>query len=330
MPFPIRQSFCTYLGDSSDPLSLNLYTYCANNPLVYVDPSGHWPEWLEKLYKKASNEVQYVAKVVANEAQYVGEVISNKAKDVASVISKFDTIVIAPGDPKRELIESAKKSIIRQRFDSLVSAYFEWQEELEREQYDRAVKFAQRNLEWLGKTPENTPEYYELVDQEARMYVNSMDTAMGVSGGLKFVRGSKLRNLLSGRKVNSIIKGTSNAIKYGPMNKGPLADEIANTFRSGTYTKIVTQEETTLYRVYGGKAGELGSYWTRTKPQGPMQSTIDSALDQNWGNTATNVSTIKVPKGITIFEGAAAEQRALVGGGNQVYIEKVDASWLVK
>lgn len=114
------------------------------------------------------------------------------------------------------------------------------------------------------------------------------------------------------------------------MNKGPLPDAVANTFRSGTYTEVVTQGETTLYRVYGGKAGELGSYWTTTKPQGPLQSTIDSALEQNWGNTATNVATIKVPKGMTIYQGAAAPQGGLVGGGSQVYIPEVNPSWLVK
>lgn len=27
--------------DANDPLSLNLYTYCNNNPIMYVDPSGH-------------------------------------------------------------------------------------------------------------------------------------------------------------------------------------------------------------------------------------------------------------------------------------------------
>ena len=27
--------------DASDPLSLNLYAYCCNNPVMYVDPSGH-------------------------------------------------------------------------------------------------------------------------------------------------------------------------------------------------------------------------------------------------------------------------------------------------
>jgi len=32
----------TYLGDPNDPLSLNLYTYCHNEPLMYSDPTGHW------------------------------------------------------------------------------------------------------------------------------------------------------------------------------------------------------------------------------------------------------------------------------------------------
>ena len=32
----------TYKGDPNDPLSLNLYTYCTNNPIIYDDPTGHW------------------------------------------------------------------------------------------------------------------------------------------------------------------------------------------------------------------------------------------------------------------------------------------------
>lgn len=31
----------TFTGAPNDPLSLNLYTYCANNPLIYLDPTGH-------------------------------------------------------------------------------------------------------------------------------------------------------------------------------------------------------------------------------------------------------------------------------------------------
>ncbi len=32
----------SYDGDVYDPLSLNLYTYCSNNPISYCDPSGHF------------------------------------------------------------------------------------------------------------------------------------------------------------------------------------------------------------------------------------------------------------------------------------------------
>ncbi|WP_420795533.1 RHS repeat-associated core domain-containing protein [Desulforamulus aeronauticus] len=31
----------SYEGDINNPLSLNLYTYVENDPLSYVDPSGH-------------------------------------------------------------------------------------------------------------------------------------------------------------------------------------------------------------------------------------------------------------------------------------------------
>lgn len=38
----------TYSGDPNDPLSLNLYTYCHNSPIMYSDPDGHkvkWNQW---------------------------------------------------------------------------------------------------------------------------------------------------------------------------------------------------------------------------------------------------------------------------------------------
>lgn len=119
------------------------------------------------------------------------------------------------------------------------------------------------------------------------------------------------------------------AIRWGPLNGGPLRDTVANTFRGGSYTESALSGETTLYRSYGGTAGELGSYWSRTPPAGPLQATMDSALNPAWGNTAQSVSTIRVPAGTTIYEGFAAPQGGLLGGGSQVYIPKVNPNWLV-
>jgi len=45
----------TYTGDPNDPLSLNLYTYCANNPLIYHDPTGN-------VYVPLEVPIEYVSK----------------------------------------------------------------------------------------------------------------------------------------------------------------------------------------------------------------------------------------------------------------------------
>ncbi|MBC6712428.1 RHS repeat-associated core domain-containing protein [Treponema sp. Marseille-Q3903] len=134
--------------------------------------------------------------------------------------------------------------------------------------------------------------------------------------------------LVSTGSVNSGIETIKN---YGPMNKGPLPDGMANTFRGGSYSQVTLQSDLTLYRVYGGTAEQLGSYWTKTAPKGPLQSTIDLALKPEWGNTAENVVKINVPAGTTIFEGFAESQGGfLLGGGSQVVIPNVDPSWVVK
>ena len=112
-----------------------------------------------------------------------------------------------------------------------------------------------------------------------------------------------------------------------------LSPDIAETFRSGSYTATTLSENTTFYRVYGGNAGKVGSYMSRTLQNGGMQSQIDLALNPLWGNTAEYVTEVVVPKGTTIYEGAAAPQDInggagqLLGGGNQVYIPEVDPNW---
>lgn len=117
-------------------------------------------------------------------------------------------------------------------------------------------------------------------------------------------------------------------VRHGPMNPGPLPDKVARTFRSGTYDAVTTTEPTKLYRVYSDGVNPTGAYWTRTKPSGPVQAQIDSALDPNWGNKATDWVEVDVPAGTTFYEGSAAQQRGLVGGGNQVFLPGVPKEWI--
>ena len=128
----------------------------------------------------------------------------------------------------------------------------------------------------------------------------------------------------------SVAPKTGEVKRWGPATgKGPLNADVVKTFRGGSYSEIVTSEATTLYRVHGGNAGSLGPYWSRTKPAGPLQSQVDNALNPAWGNTATEVTTIRIPKGTKIYEGAAAPQGNLLGGGNQVYVLEVNPEWVV-
>ena len=75
----------TYSGSVNDPLSLNLYAYCANNPLIYYDPTGH--SW-ERQYNGSTlewvweDDVRYdgselrTFKKTAND-QIVGDLLNN-------------------------------------------------------------------------------------------------------------------------------------------------------------------------------------------------------------------------------------------------------------
>ena len=51
--------------DASDPLSLNLYTYCCNNPVMYVDPSGH--DAILLLYPDAAAHAGHVSALFQDE-----------------------------------------------------------------------------------------------------------------------------------------------------------------------------------------------------------------------------------------------------------------------
>lgn len=117
------------------------------------------------------------------------------------------------------------------------------------------------------------------------------------------------------------------------MNPGPLSNDVANSFRSSSYYAYPLSSDTNFYRMYSDPKYKVGSYMTRTPQNGVMQTQLDWALNPDWGNYATNMTQVTVPKGTVIYEGVAGPQiinggaGQLLGGGNQVYIPEVDANW---
>jgi hypothetical protein len=102
-----------------------------------------------------------------------------------------------------------------------------------------------------------------------------------------------------------------------------------DTFRSSTYDEIRLSEDRVFYRDYSDPNRRFSAFWTREPSSGPFQSMLDSAILPEWGNRAEHTVAIRVPAGTTVYEGPTAPQRAMLGGGDQTVIPKVDPAWEV-
>lgn len=69
----------SFRGDKNDPLSLNLYTYCHNEPVMYTDPTGHWAEdGSDKKYKRYSSIYSKLAKLTSQYENAVSDEEKNR------------------------------------------------------------------------------------------------------------------------------------------------------------------------------------------------------------------------------------------------------------
>ncbi len=92
----------TYRGDG-----LNLYAYCANNPVVYYDPSGHMPQYVEGGVK-GSGDTQ------AGQVGNGGDIPTNRIPDNTSIIGHIfkDTEGHIPDTPEnRSLLEEVANDL---------------------------------------------------------------------------------------------------------------------------------------------------------------------------------------------------------------------------
>ncbi|GIO14791.1 hypothetical protein J19TS2_43460 [Cohnella xylanilytica] len=73
----------TYTGQADDPLSLNLYTYVHNDPIMFWDPTGHWVESDKNL------NIEDQAKIIALTTAYYNATSSQEKKAIQAQASSI-------------------------------------------------------------------------------------------------------------------------------------------------------------------------------------------------------------------------------------------------
>jgi len=76
----------TYMGDKTDPVTRNRYTYGNNNPVAYQDPSGH-KGIFSKITSAVKSAAKSVAKTVSKPVVAAAKAVSHAAKSVAKAAS---------------------------------------------------------------------------------------------------------------------------------------------------------------------------------------------------------------------------------------------------
>ena len=69
---------------------------------------------------------------------------------------------------------------------------------------------------------------------------------------------------------------------------------------------------------------------SRFRLRGDLQARIGLAFALNEAISPKRWQPILVPKGTIVYEGFAAPQAGLIGGGSQVFISSVNPAWLIK
>jgi len=83
----------TLFGEMTSPLTQNLYTYCGNNPLNLIDPSGNWWNPVKSIKNAVSKVVNTVDKAVKVAKSFTAGLVSGVIQDTFTTVgSVIDTV----------------------------------------------------------------------------------------------------------------------------------------------------------------------------------------------------------------------------------------------
>ena len=231
----------TYLGDRNDPLSLNLYTYCHNEPLMYTDPTGH-------LYQSEATDLHVSINSTNN---YLSGLISSGGTGVTDYLKNSKALYNQ--DKFDKLNKNEKKATFR-RNDSF--SY------LSEDSFIRLVQLAEINEinKSINKTKSiNTgpSDFYLQATEQAKNQLNrALDGAQAIldAGGLIPVYGEPIDGI---NGLISLARGNKEDFLLSLAAMAPLGGQAATVTKLGKKGKNLIEGTIDSYRVLSG-AGEAG------------------------------------------------------------------------
>jgi RHS repeat-associated protein len=208
----------TYRGNANDPLSLNLYTYVNNNPMIYDDQNGHWPSFVDNFVSGVKSVVSNVVSSVKEAVSYVGSKISSAVSSGVSYLAntsvgKAVTSTISKGKQIYNTVTSVNKAT-----SIVYNKVIKPQVERDTQQKVEALKKGISVVSSVGSIIK------DLVIPKVEFKANN------ISNSIDYVRGLDLNKLLYGDMP--VVAETNVKYDYSPRTGGTLGDKAFNFWTS--------------------------------------------------------------------------------------------------
>jgi type VI secretion system secreted protein VgrG len=148
-----------------------------------------------------------------------------------------------------------------------------------------------------------------------------------VDGSQIKLKGSKIEKKSGGSGQSKSFQevldpSVSDTLATHQDGKGPLSPADAKAFKDGKYTEKILTKDVQVERLHGGGAFPQGRWVTGgARPLG-LEGKIRMALRPEWGNAASQSSSLTLKAGTKVYEGVVAGQgTGYAGGATQILID---------
>ncbi|MFW9880716.1 MAG: RHS repeat-associated core domain-containing protein [Candidatus Thorarchaeota archaeon] len=338
--FFIRNSRLRVRFLQTDPMgyedSLNLYQAFNQNPVNFVDPLGLQIRRSELVRLILAN---YTINILSNPENkfYRTDLEGNRVLNVNAIeanlaVRKVELDILDYEELEDEYRALTGKEINKEKtFWQKVKAAFGF---LPSQSYNKVYEFDTAHLK---NRRELTEAEFDAIGILEDRYVKGCEFVSDIYASLSKAGVEELQYAAIFGVINKAYKsskGLHQSNISGQANRimgENLSPKLAKTFKGGKYTSRVLNEPEIFYR-YHGVDNRLRpvTFVPKTKYSSKKFMRIRLAIKKKWGVNINQISKMKVPSGVRIFEGQAASQGLpYIGGGHQAIIMHPSKGWIL-